>query len=49
MLCPVNMLGYLCAIRRGFVGRYPERSPARLCFSRVFAGRGTQSKDLSSI
>ncbi len=47
MLCPANMLGYMCAIRRAFIGRHPERSCARLCFSRVFRGRATQSKDLS--
>jgi hypothetical protein len=44
MLCPANMLGYLCAIRRVGLGLSVvilSGVRARFWFSRVFCGRAT--------
>jgi hypothetical protein len=49
MLCPANILGYLRAIRLVLRGHVILSGVARLCLSRVFRGRATQSKDLSWI
>jgi hypothetical protein len=49
ILCPANMLGYLSSIRHAFTGAVMLSEVARVFASRVFRGRATQSKDLSSI